>query len=244
MGLEFIGDAISLSGLTGTKLKSEIIGEYYPFWWNITSGGKNYFHQFHTAIIELDAATGETYVRDTKEIILGSSGHAMDLKCNGENKNYLKVVLIEKNVDCYNNLKKVINRRWPQVNVTEAEGPIQNNHLNIYLWNVELDEALDRIALLDLRNSLFFFDPLRGIVYETLDKVAKARIRSYYQTGTEFMVFVFTSDWFLGRDNFSALPTGLDEIGWSEGEKNTVIEADALFGNTDWRVGILNKKPI
>ncbi len=37
MALEFEGDAISLSGLTGSKLKSEIIGEYYPFWWNITS---------------------------------------------------------------------------------------------------------------------------------------------------------------------------------------------------------------
>ncbi len=30
--LEFVGDAISLSGLTGTKLKSDVIGEYYPFW--------------------------------------------------------------------------------------------------------------------------------------------------------------------------------------------------------------------
>ena len=39
MALEFINDAISLSGLTGSKLKSEIISEYYPFWWNITSGG-------------------------------------------------------------------------------------------------------------------------------------------------------------------------------------------------------------
>lgn len=244
MALEFYQDAISLSGLTGTKLKSEIIGEYYPFWWNITSGGKTNFNQWHTAIVELDAATGETYVKDTKEIILGSSGHAIDLKCVGDNKNHFKIILVEKNDDYYNHLKNVMGRRWPQINVSEAEGPIQNNHSNIYLWNVELDEALNRIALIDLRNSLFFFDPLRGIVYKTLEKVAKARIRSYYQTGTEFLIFVFTSDWFLGRDNFNALPTGLDETRWSEGEKKTVSDADNLFGTTDWRVGILNNKSI
>jgi len=36
--LEFVGDAITLSGLTGTKLKCDVIGEYYPFWLNIMSG--------------------------------------------------------------------------------------------------------------------------------------------------------------------------------------------------------------
>jgi three-Cys-motif partner protein len=244
MPLEFVGDAISLSGLTGTKIKSEIIGEYYPFWWNITSGGDRNAHRWWTAIIELDAATGETYVKDTIETILGSSGHALNLKCDGNNKGYFEVILIEKDADCFSHLKNVIKRRWPQINITEAEGPIRNNHSHIFLWNIELEEALNRIALLDLRNSLFFFDPLRGTTYEILDKVGQARIKNYYQTGTEFMIFVFTSDWFLGRDDFTGLPTTIDERDWSEGEKKTVAEADALFGNIEWRPTILNKKTI
>jgi len=244
MPLEFIQDAISLSGLTGTKLKSEIIGEYYPFWWNITSGGDVINHRWRTAIIELDAATGEAFVKDTKEIILGSSGHALSLKCDGNNKNYFEVILVEKDINCYSHLKNVIKRRWPKVNIAEAEGPIRNNHSHIFLWNVELEEALNRIGLLDLKNSLFFFDPLRGTTFETLDKVGQARIKTYYQTGTEFMIFVFTSDWFLGRDDFAALPTILDEAIWSEDEKKTVSEADALFGDKNWRASILNGKPI
>jgi len=244
MALEFVQDAISLSGLTGSKLKSEIIGEYYPFWWNITSGGQRANHKWATAIIELDAATGEMYIKDTKEIILGSAGHALDLKCSDGNKRNLKIVLVEKDVNCYSHLKKVISRRRPTVDISEAEGPLQFNRSNIYLMNAELDEALNNISQLDLRNSLFFFDPLRSVAYETIDKVAKARIKRYYQTGTEFIIFVFTSDWFLGRDDFAGLPTTLDEAAWSKAQKNTVIEADALFGTTEWRTRILNNNPI
>jgi hypothetical protein len=140
MPLEFMGDAISLSGLTGTKLKCEVIGSYYPFWWKITSGGKNLQYQKTTAIVELNAATGEDYIKDTGETVLGSAGHAMDLKVNhlGENEidtTNLKVVLIEENADCYAHLKKVIGRRWPTVPIEEIEGPAGSNSSNIYLLN-------------------------------------------------------------------------------------------------------------
>lgn len=243
MALEFVQDAISLSGLTGSKLKSDIIGEYYPFWWNITSGGPSANHEWATAIIELDAATGEMYIKDTGEIILGSAGYALDLKCNDGNKRNLKIVLVERDVNCYPHLKKVISRRWPKVDISEAEGPLRSNRSNIFLMNAELEEALNTISQLVLGNSLFFFDPLRSVAYEAIDKVAKARIKSYYQTGTEFIIFVFTSDWFLGRDDFAGLPTTLDEASWSKAEKNTVIEADTLFGTTEWRTRILNNKP-
>ena len=74
MSLEFKQDAICLSGLTGSKLKCEVIGQYYPFWWNITSGGKRVNYNWPTAIVELDAATGEVYIEDTSETIPGSSG--------------------------------------------------------------------------------------------------------------------------------------------------------------------------
>lgn len=244
MALEFFQDAISLSGLTGSKLKSEVIGEYYPFWWNITSGGKSANHEWTTAIVELDAATGEMYIEDTKEVILGSAGHALDLKCNGGNTGKLKIVLVEKDTECYSHLKNVISSRWPEVDISEAEGPLQSNESNIFLMNVELDEAIKAISQLDLGNSLFFFDPLRSVAYETVEKVAKARIKSYYQSGTEYIIFIFTSDWFLGRDDFAGLPVTLNEANWSEAERNTVIEADALFGNTKWRSIILINKPI
>jgi three-Cys-motif partner protein len=244
MALEFVQDAISLSGLTGSKLKSEIIGEYYPLWWNITSGGKNAKHPWATAIIELDAATGEIYIKDSNEIILGSAGHALDLKCNGGNKRNLKIVLVEQDVKCFSHLRKVISKRWPKVDIAEAEGPLQSNRSNIFLMNLELDEALSNIAQLHLGNSLFFFDPLRSVTYEIVERVAKARITSYYRTGTEFVIFVFTSDWFLGRDDFAALPDNTDSTSWSPEESKTVAEVDALFGDKDWRNLILNNKPI
>ena len=243
--LEFVGDAICLSGLTGTKLKSDVIGEYYPFWWNITSGGVSQNHQYYTAIVELNAATGEVYIEDTKETVLGSAGHALDLKVrNHPRTRYLKVVLIEENDECYAHLKEVIRRRWPSVPIREAEGPADSNSSNIYLLNVSIDEALEEVEKIDLRNSLFFFDPLRSVEYASIGNVARRRMKTFYSTGTEFFVFIFTSDWFLGRDDFAPLPCTVDESIWAENEKRTVSEADSLFGDQEWRSYLLNENAI
>jgi three-Cys-motif partner protein len=244
MALELVRDAISLSGLTGSKLKCEIIGEYYRFWWNITSGGARANYDWPTAIVELDAATGEVYIKDTKETILGSSGHALDLKCSDPKTRRLKVILVEKDADCYNHLKRVISRRWSNVNINLAEGPIHRNTSNIYLLNVDLDRALDTIGRIKLGNALFFFDPLRSVEYQAIGKVAGNRMKTYYRKGTEFIVFLFTSDWFLGRDDFAGVPTTVDETNWSTEEKRTAAEADALFGDTEWRSEIVNSNPI
>lgn len=135
--LEFVGDAISLSGLTGTRLKCDVIRTYYPFWWKITSGGKRVHYQWNTAIVELNAATGEVYINDTRETILGSAGHALDLKINHFNDEELytenlKIVLVEEDIDCYNHLKRVIRRRWPEVPLNISEGPPSKNTTNIY----------------------------------------------------------------------------------------------------------------
>lgn len=54
-----------------------MIGEYYPFWWSITSGGPRKDHQYPTAIVELNAATGEVYIEDINQTVLGSAGHAL-----------------------------------------------------------------------------------------------------------------------------------------------------------------------
>lgn len=78
--LEFVEDAICLSGLAGTKLKCDVLGSYYPFWWNITSGGQGANYAYPTAIVELHAGTGEVYIKDLKQIVLGSAGHALELK--------------------------------------------------------------------------------------------------------------------------------------------------------------------
>jgi len=244
MALEFVNDAISLSGLTGSRLKCEVIGQYYPFWWNITSGGPRANHQWPTAIVELDAATGEVYIEETNETILGSSGHALNLKCSSQNTQNLKVVLIERDADCYKHLKQVMAKRWGNIDIGLAEGLKTNNRSNIYMLNAELEDAVNTIDKLNLGNALFFFDPLRSTEYQTIEKVASKRIKTYYKKGTEFIIFVFTSDWFLGRDDFSGLPITVDGTVWSAEQRRTVSEADALFGDKEWHELILRDDPI
>lgn len=65
-----------------------------------------------------------------------------------------------------------------------------------------------------------------------------------FETRTEFIIFLFTSDWFLGRDGFEALPSSPDEKTWTEGERNSVLEADSLFGDQEWRKEVLCEKSI
>lgn len=225
-------------------MKCDVIGEHYPFWWSITSGGQTSNYEWPTAIVELDAATAEVYIEDTKETILGSAGHALNLKYNNPNTRYLKIILVEKDAACYDRLKRIISRRWSDVDIKLAEGPLRLNSSNVYLLNQALDSALSNIEKIRLGNALFFFDPLRSVEYETIEKVASKRINAFYKTGTEFIIFVFTSDWFLGRDDFAGLPTMLDERTWSIDQRETVSEADSLFGNIEWRNRVLNNKPI
>jgi hypothetical protein len=86
--------------------------DYYNFWWGITSGGPYPGYPHNTAIVELNAATGEVYIEDTGETVLVSSGHAMNLKVtNHPNTQNLKVILIEEDTNCYSHLKNVIKRR-------------------------------------------------------------------------------------------------------------------------------------
>lgn len=248
--LEFHEDAISLSGLTGTRLKCDVIGTYYPFWWKITSGGKAENYQKVTSIVELNAATGEVYIKDSGEIVLGSAGHALELKVNHLNENdvdtgNLKIVLVEDNQECYAGLKRVVKRRWSQVPIEMTEGPISENSSNIYLFNDTLDGALKSLEALELGNAIFYFDPLRSVSWNTVERVARNRMNVPFQTGTEFIIFLFTSDWFLGRgDDFSPLPNNMNENTWNNGENNSVADADALFGGQEWRKDILTSQTI
>jgi hypothetical protein len=242
--LEFVGDAICLSGSAGSKLKCDVLGQYYPFWWGITSGGKSKGYRNPTAIVELNAATGEVYIEDTNETTLGSAGHSLQLKVNTSGTENLKTVLVEETEECYAHLKNVIRRRWPGIPIEETEGPFETNSSNIYLLNLELDDALTAIENLYLGNSIYFFDPLRNVTYETIEKVASKRIGWFYKTGTEFIIFLFTTDWFLGRKDFAPLPCSQHEVTWTKKERQTVHDADSLFGNKEWRKQILSDKSV
>ncbi len=240
--LKFHGDAVELSGSTGTKLKSEIVGKYYEMWWQITSGGDRKNHAFPTSIVELNAGTGEDYVEDTGETILGSSGHALELKFNKKEKNEtaaLKIILVEENEECFEHLKNVIKRRWPQIKLEEAlmEGALET--LGTTVMKKYLREALDRISRFNLGNSIFFFDPLLYVPYSDIKRVADNRIRTFYQKGTEFIIFVFTSDWFLGRESIALLPLPDYVPNESERSMETILKLDDLFGDQNWRTKIL-----
>lgn len=195
--------------------------------------------------MELNAATCEVYIKDIHKTVLGSAGHALELKVkNSPDTENLKVILIEEHPGCYTHLKNVVRRRWPSLSTSEMEGPISSNSLNIYVRNTTLDDALELIGELELGNALYFFDPLRSVEYATIEKVAGERMSTFFKTGTEFIIFVFTSDWFLGRDDFAPLPYTFKEDAWTDEEKRTISEADSLFGNKEWRRYILNKNPI
>ncbi|MDE1845160.1 MAG: three-Cys-motif partner protein TcmP [Thaumarchaeota archaeon] len=239
MVLEFKGDAIVLSGETGTKLKSEIIGDYYQLWWEITSGGPNNEYRNQTTIIEMNSGSGEDYISETNETILGSSGHALQLKGTNFNTSNLAVITVEENPECYEHLKKVIARRWNSLQyATKIEEDTKDS---IYLLNDRL-QAFDIVHRYRLGNSLFFFDPLLFVQWAEIEEVAQRRIKKYYQSGTEFIIFLFTSDWFLGRGELTPLPTINNEQGWNSNEKEAVSKADKLFGNQDWRSFLLQSK--
>ncbi len=239
--LEFHDDAIILSGLTGSKLKSKIICDYYQFWWNITSGGPSAEYRNPTAIVDLYAATGEIHIPETSETIFGSAGHALQLKFEFDQKNSLKVILIEEERECYKHLKNVIQKNFPEFFTPELDGPLEKNMKNILLFNLNLEEALKKINSIEtLGNAIFLFDPLLMIKWETIEEVARNRIRYYYSTGTEFIIFLFTSDFFIGRKEFSPLPIQNFESLWTAEEKHSVSKADELFGHKEWRPRILN----
>lgn len=238
--VDFHKDAIILSGKTGTELKSNILGKYYRKWWEITSGGKQKNYQYPVTIVEMNSATGEVYIEDTREIILGSSGHALDLQANDPNAKNLGIILVENNNDCFERLQKVLKRKWPKLSYSIYSPGIEDD---VFLTpdSSHVDEILAKYRL---GNSLFFFDPLLSVSWGKIEFVAKTRIKKYYEHGTEFLIFLFTSDFFLGRNEYGSLPENNDEKTWTENQFKTVKKLDELLGNTAWKQYLLNTKPI
>jgi three-Cys-motif partner protein len=246
--LEFKDGAICLSGATGTGLKSRILGEYYPFWWRITSGGEGKSNRLHTAIVDLNAATGRVHIKDTGETILGSAGHALELKFNHPNTDRLKLILREEDQQCFGLLKEFIQEKWPKVSLADDANIPSFGQPQVFVLRDRLEKALDTIERIDtfsqLGRTIFLFDPLRSVPYDDVERVAARRVDSFYKIGTEFIIFLFTSDLFLGRDEFAGLPTTQNQDAWTEAQHRSVLETDLAMGGTSWRTAILNTGPV
>ena len=202
-------------------------------------------HHLPTTIIEMNAGTGLDYIEDTRETIRGSSGHALDIKTDDRNDaSKLNVILVEGDQECFFHLKQTVIKEWPSINFEEAIGSVETNRSGVYCLQRTPKEALDLIEGIELGNSLFFFDPLLFTPWEELERVASRRIKSYYETRTEFIVFLFTTDWFIGRKKMVPLPKSIEESTWNDKEKETVRMMDDLFGNSLWQKEILTDDSI
>lgn len=156
----------------------------------------------------------------------------------------LRIILIEQDRSCFEHLKKVIARRWPSVPINQSEGSIKDNNSSIFLFNKRLDDAIATLDEVGLGNAIYYFDPLRNVEWNTIEAVARKRIKGFCGTGTEFLIFLFTSDWFLGRNSLAPLPETVEEAKWNNSEQKTVLEADALFGTRFWRKYVLISNPV
>lgn len=234
--LDFKENAIVLSGITGTKIKSNILGSYYQIWWKITSGGSSREHRFETAIVEMNSATGEVYIEDIKQKIFGSSGHALKLKGDNSNASKLNVILVEEHDGCFSRLQNVIKKHWPEINYSFYPPSLEKDWVYLLRKPDEVIEILDQYKI---GIALFFFDPLLYTTWNEIEEIAKRRIRRYYQIGTEFLIFNFTSDWFKGRGEWDPLPNHTNEKEWTKGELLSVRRCDMMFGNLLWQKYLL-----
>ena len=110
---------------------------------------------------------------------------------------------------------------------------------DIFLLNTTSAKATRYISQIELGKTLFLFDPLLYTPWDELDFVAKNQIKKYYQTGTEFIVFLFTSDWFLGRDEMVPLPSENSPDKWTSEQQETISKVDKLFRHNLWRPELL-----
>ena len=233
MPLEFHDDAIILSGIYGTELKTSIIANYYKFWLNVTTRGS----WGDVNIIEMNAGTGEIYIEDTKQTILGSAGHVLDLKYGQSGAIYskLNIILIEEDNECRKHLNNVLKRRWPRAELVNSDGKKRwSRDGEVVLYN-DADTFLNESSSGELLGiSLFYFDPLLSVSWELIERITKSRIIDPFQIGTEFLIFFFTSDWINGRKKFHALPRTKEISSWNAGERKSVQFADETFGNRSW----------
>jgi len=244
--LGFHNEAICLSGTTGSKLKTEIVANYYRFWLNVVHpkgeirGGKRppwVEQERNVFIVDMNAGSGELYIEDADETILGSAGHALDLAYGSGTRQYdrLHLILVESDQACRERLLRVAERRWPETGFELAEQGLYVSAdkmamvVSSYGGFVRFTKGGTMAGI-----SLFYFDPLLSTEWDAIDAIAEARITSPYRTGTEFLVFFFTSDWVKGRTGFASLPKQSDESQWSAEQRTSAARADQTYGDRRW----------
>ncbi|MHA2142632.1 MAG: three-Cys-motif partner protein TcmP [Candidatus Thorarchaeota archaeon] len=237
MPLRFHNDAIVLSGLYGTKLKTEIIDEYYGFWLDVVTSPT--FGEVN--IVEMDAGTGELYIEDINRTILGSAGRALALKYGTSSKihNKLNVILIEQDKRCRTHMDNVLARRWPSASFSTTVGKKEISNDGWITRYKHPDDFLDDTKDGKISGiSLFFFDPLLSVAWTLIERIAEKRITVPYRIGTEFLIFFFTSDWLHGRKTdegeFKPLPRTSNESKWNKGQQKSAKFADDTFGGREW----------
>ncbi len=237
MGLEFKDKAIILSGVAGTRLKTGVLGNYYYFWHKVQSGGEKRHYRYPTSIVDLNAGTGLIYIKEEDEIILGSAGHALDLKYMTPEigSNNLSIYLVEAHPQCRQFLIENMEERW-DIRLNSQDDLDHPLLTNGRVWLFESEEHFLRFTGGGsmIERGLFLFDPLLAPEYRIIEGVARHRIRVPFQIRTEFLLFFFTSDWVSGRTGFAPLPRFADEANWTEEEEETAKQADAVFGDRTW----------
>ena len=241
MPSKFHEDAIVLSGVTGTLIKTSIIGKYYKFWQSVVSGGKKHHFKFPSTIIELNAGTSEVYIEGIAHTTFGSAGHALHMKYGPESSeevNYLTIILVEESPECLKRLINVILRRWPNTRLMKVNTGDYSFYfakdMSLFIFDSYEKIPLEAFKGRTLGNCLLFFDPLRATDWNMIENIAYQRIYEPYLEGTEFIIFLFTSDWIRGRQSLLSLPSTSEETLWSEKQKRTVVEADIAFGDRNW----------
>ncbi|MBD3159775.1 MAG: three-Cys-motif partner protein TcmP [Candidatus Lokiarchaeota archaeon] len=237
MPLEFHNNSIVLSGSTGTKLKTGILTKYYKFWSEVTAGGRSRGFRFNNFIGDMNSGTGKVYIEDEDIEILGSAGHALELRygSSGNTLPNIAIHLVERDDECRKRLLQVVKKEWPEVNFSrDNEGYYisEDGMSHLYSSASKFLKYSERGQVAGI--GLFFFDPLLATDWGVVEQIAEARIQEPYQTGTEFLVFFFTSDWVKGRTNFAPLPRTRDENEWGKEQKESVEKADEAFGDRSW----------
>ena len=249
--INFSWEAISRN--SSTKLKKELREKFFQdmycmslnnMWWKITSGGQTANYSYATTIVEMNAATGEIYIEETDETILGSACCALELKFNNtltETPN-LNIILVEENEECINHLKNVIERRYPEAEVNEL---LSNDYFNTdcILLRKNVTDAINTITTMGIDGRcLFFFDPLLSVDMNPLRVVYYEKVMRPSTVGLEFIIFFFTSDWLYGRNNFHKLPDNTIASNWSDEEQDTINKLDNVLGDDAWREKILTNE--
>jgi len=227
---------LRLSGLTGTKIKTKLVESYYSFWLSVTTRGKGYFAEKPAYIVDLNAGTGLVEIEETGEIVYGSAGHALDRKYGPKRElnKKLRIILVESMQDCRDALFDNIKKNWSEAEIHEYKPR----------WYRSSDECVDLFESAEdflhykkpssLGNSLFYFDPLLAPDLDLIDQIASERIHKPFRINTEFLIFFFTSDWIVGRKNFTALPRTDDESSWTREMSKSADAADKAFGDRTW----------